>query len=307
MMALINNGLPRINRLKLRQVLSRYNRKKDTMIGDKGLFSQTYLRLFRQGIGQDILCAPYEWSSGNHHYARVLACFGLLEYMNQLGLGQGARVLLVGHSHAGQLFALLTHMIADRGFAEELAHVTEVLQHGLNRRYLHEQLRRLCRLKLDFATLGTPRRYQWHLSSRQQVVHLINHRGEDLLGRLYEGALTTRFGDYVQQWGIEGSDSLSPIAKHNRINQVLSEYLGPGFQPSLWRKEVVTRSRVHASGHNILIDYKDNSSRVNCLASIFGHGIYTRYGVMMYNTKVITNHLYPRKLRSHFGLLSPRK
>jgi hypothetical protein len=53
--------------------------------------------------------------------------------------------------------------------------------------------------------------------------------------------------------------------------------------------------RVHPSGRTMLVDYQDQSSVVpNFFQTLFGHGIYTHYEVMLFNTRLITDQLYPQ-------------
>ena len=289
---LLERGLPNIGRPLLKKVINRYNRRKDSLIGDKGIFSEDYVALFEAGIEHKVACHRFTWSSGNHHYARLTATLGLIDQLSSLEQSNGSRFLLIGHSHGGQLFALMTQMMDDFSLAKELTALAIKGGFDTNVKDVLSQLKILKGLSLDFVTLGTPKRYQWALSPKQRVLHMINHRGKDIQGGVYRGLLGTRDGDYVQQWGIEGSDSLSPVIKHAQINHALNDYLGVGFGINHWSSQIRMKQRLHPVGHNLLVDYKDKSRGINFVTTMFGHGIYTRYQTMLFNIKEIINYFY---------------
>ncbi|NRA44584.1 MAG: hypothetical protein HRU09_06465 [Oligoflexales bacterium] len=289
---LLERGLPHMSKRILKKIIDIYNRKKDSFIGDKGIFSDEYVALFEAGIGKKVACHRFTWSSGNHHYARLTATLGLIDQLSSLEQSNGSTFLLIGHSHGGQLFALMTQMIDDFSLAKEL--VLLAVKGGFNtdEKSVIKNLRILKGLSLDFVTLGTPRRYRWKLSPKQRVLHMINHRGKSIQGGIYGGILGTRDGDYVQQWGIEGSDSLSPIIRHAQINNELNDYLGIGFGINHWSSRIRMKQRLHPVGHNLLVDYKDKSRGINFFGTMFGHGIYTRYQTMLFNMKEIIHYFY---------------
>ncbi|MFK7826222.1 MAG: hypothetical protein AB8G05_18865 [Oligoflexales bacterium] len=289
---LLERGLPQINKAVLKKVVDKYNRKKDSLIGDKGIFSDEYIALFESGIEQKVDCHRFTWSSGNHHYARLTATLGLIEQLSSLEQSNGSRILLIGHSHGGQLFALMTQMLDDFSFAKELTSLAIQGGFEIEPKRVIKNLKILKGLSLDFVTLGTPKRYAWKLSAKQRVLHMINHRGTSIQGGVYGGILGTRDGDYVQQWGTEGSDSLSPIMKHAQINNILNKHLGIGFGINHWSSRIRLKQRLHPVGHNLLVDYKDKSRGINFLGTLFGHGIYTRYQTMLFNMKEIINYFY---------------
>lgn len=289
---LLERGLPRLNKLVVKKIIDQYNRRKDFFIGDKGIFSDEYVALFEAALEEKVLCRRYTWSSGNHHYARLTATLGLIEQLSSLKQSQGSRLLLIGHSHAGQLFALMTQMLDDFSLAKKLIALAVKGGFATEPKMVIDSLKILRGLSLDFVTLGTPRRYLWKLSPKQRALHLINHRGDAIQGGVYGGILGTRDGDYVQQWGIEGSDSLSPVVKHAQINTTLNQYLGIGFGINHWSSQIRMNKRLHPLGHNLLVDYKDKSRGINFLTTMFGHGIYTRYHTMLFNLKEIINYFY---------------
>ena len=147
-------------------------------------------------------------------------------------------------------------------------------------------------LPIDFVTLGSPHRYCWDLSPRQRLLHIINHRGkvEDI--NPYKGIFTTQGGDYIQLWGIEGSDGISPLKDHVQINKDLQDLLGAGFNLSQWSENVGQGRRVAEQGNTLLVDYGDNGKTLNLLKTGLGHIVYTRYKTMLFNLEKIADQFY---------------
>jgi len=107
------------------------------------------------------------------------------------------------------------------------------------------------------------------------------------------GILHTRDGDYIQQYGISGTDILATTKIEREINRDLNELFGGGFDWRMWRENIKHRLRLHGKGLNLLIDYQDASrTKPNCLKTFFGHGIYTKYETMLFNTRKICEHFY---------------
>ncbi len=53
----------------------------------------------------------FNWSSENHHIGRADGAIRLLDELASLKLQPTQRVLLFGHSHAGNVFALMTNLL----------------------------------------------------------------------------------------------------------------------------------------------------------------------------------------------------
>ena len=96
---------------------------KDQLFSDSGHFSKNYLNLIRQSMNPEVSCNLFEWSSGNHHIARVLGALDLLFFLTseQKAFPKASKIiLLIGHSHAGQLFALISQMTENTIFLKEI-------------------------------------------------------------------------------------------------------------------------------------------------------------------------------------------
>ena len=122
------------------------------------------------------------------------------------------RILLIGHSHAGQLFALLTTFLEEKEMDlmetnlkdSKIWQLAEAVELDKDIIQLKENLKKIDKVYLDIVTFGTPPRYQWGTPTRKgqetnyRLLNVINHRHETVS---IFGLLNTREGDYVQQLG----------------------------------------------------------------------------------------------------------
>ena len=93
----------------------------DRVMGETGSFRDDYLADFRALLRTDeIPVERFDWSSGNDHFARAEAAIRLFNRLTDLMIDPASdRLLLWGHSHASNVFALLTNLLAnDRGAVE---------------------------------------------------------------------------------------------------------------------------------------------------------------------------------------------
>ncbi|MCB9637314.1 MAG: hypothetical protein H6728_10750 [Myxococcales bacterium] len=282
----------------------------DKLFGDKGNFTKEYVKLLEAGLGGKIPVKRFLWSSENHHLARLLGAWRLILQMSKdlqdKPLKKGERILLLGHSHAGQVFAMLTHL---RKPSAESAALWKALTTWWGKKWPQERARlekALAQLKgggLDFVTLGTPVRYRWTVREGDRLLHLINHRPlkkaktplEKTRGGSFRNIFYTTDGDYVQQLGIAGSDLLANTPTSLRLNNELALVFGVGVSPSCLQTLLKQRTRLHEQGHHLLVDYLDQSSSMFSLngnETMFGHGIYTRRKVMSFTMRLIARYLY---------------
>jgi hypothetical protein len=148
-------------------------------------------------------------------------------------------------------------------------------------------------LRFDFVTLGMPPRYVWSLNQNMGLLHLINHRGNTHKAGSVRGILHTVDGDYVQQAGIRGTDIAATVPKLRVANQKLNDILDGGPDIKRWISDVRVKNRIPRFGYTYLIDYRDQSEGMpNLLKTVFGHGVYTEYRFMEFNTRVICDHFY---------------
>lgn len=274
---------------------------------DNGNFLPHYVELFASALGGGIEASLLQWSSGNHHIARLQGAIRLISYLlEQEKPRPGSRILLIGHSHARQVFALFTHLVGQSETGKQLWDFIEREQLGTPR--LSRESLRLRQLAFDFVTLGGPVRYAWAFLPGMRALHLINHRGEGLQADPVLGFWQTAAGDYVQQWGTIGSDTLATTGRERQLNRELDPILGKGTDTRLWYSSMMRRERLGNFGLTLLIDYQDQGKLPNFLATVFGHGIYTRYRTMLFQTELICEYLYeakPVRQSKSFSLSKP--
>lgn len=274
---------PKIQNQAYQVVKDQLTKGQNLISKDNGNFTDEHISLINQY--SDLKCFNFSWSSGNHHYARLKGALKLLEHLCKHHEAD-EKIRLIGHSHAGALFALLTQLQENKEFAKLTEKIIET--QGLHVDNFKILLKKSKKMKLQFVTLGSPKRYKWPKQKNNTLLHIINHRGDLPLGGKIRGFLTTKDGDYIQQWGQEGSDIISPILEENLINEELNNFLGEGQNFELLKEKVYQRSRLHNLGHHLLIDYRDNSSIPNFIPSVFGHGVYTKVKYFSYHLNVIT-------------------
>jgi hypothetical protein len=260
-------------------------------LGDLSNFPPDYVKALAAATG--IEAVGFTWSGENHHAARVQEAVRLtraLALHNATGLG--SRVLLVGHSHGGQLFALLSQLIArSRGY-EEL--VDAAAARGEDVAALEDHLARLRCCAFDVATFGTPPRYDFASATHFRLLHLVNHRKTTARAASLRGLLHTSRGDYVHHLGAPGSDWPAPSAKDRELNERLDRVLGVGSDLRAWLRHVADGLRLSPYGHTLLVDYGDQARIVpNFWATGLGHAAYTRREAMLFHVRLVADHFYP--------------
>jgi hypothetical protein len=263
------------------------------VLGDLSNFTPEYVAAFREATGVDAI--ELTWSGENHHAGRIQGAARLARALVLHGGGAlraGDRVLLVGHSHGGQLFALLSQLIARSNGYEELLAAAHA--RGEDMSALEEHLAVLRQCAFDVATFGTPPRYGWARSVRFRILHVVNHRGAAPRAHSLRGFLHTRHGDYVHHIGATGSDFPAATAGDRALNVRLDRVLGPGGGVRAWLRHVAAGLRVSPHGHTVLVDYGDGAGKVpNFWATGFGHAAYTRREAMLFHARLLANHFYP--------------
>ena len=201
---------------------------------------------------------------------------------------------MIGHSHAGQVFALLSIFLEKNEKANKLLDTLAVVS-DFDKDEFSENIEKISRIYLDTVTLGAPVRYPWGTYDKFRLLNIVNDRSNS---SALDGVLETRDGDYVQQWGTDGTD-LKP-AMNSSLNDELDSILDKGRPIDVGKKlnEVKRRQprKVNGeeAGETVLVDYQDQGSfgMPNCMETLFGHGVYTRRNSMLFNTQLIVEKFY---------------
>jgi hypothetical protein len=274
----------------------------DKTMGDLGNYTESYRDDFQESIGVNIPCDRINWDSGNYHSARVRGAIILIKEVasNIKNPPENERILLIGHSHAGQLFALLTTFLEEEELSvietnEKMSKMMQLVKVvGLDKSiyddidHLKEDLKKIDKVFLDIVTFGTPPRYQWGKPKRKGVeanyrlLNIINHHHEPVS---ILGLLNTKDGDYVQQWGV-GKTDLYDI-KNIKIEEIIGEEQYYFSAESVLKGD---KRRIPKYGETLLIDYGDEGKRAT--ETLLGHGAYTCKEKMLFNTVLIVEKFY---------------
>jgi hypothetical protein len=257
----------------------------------------------------------FHWSSQNHHVGRADAAVRLLDELVSQDFS-GGRVLLWGHSHGGNVFAILTNLLgaepeARRKFFDAMRPYYGRRGPGaeLMRRVetaFEEDGRPLADVQLDLVTLGTPVRYGWDSGGYSKLLHFVYHRCSPSCERhlasfpfQLDDLLTAAGGDYIQQIGIAGTNfTPNPVVWRTwrtelRLNAIL--------QPDLRRRDLAARlavgMRIPSEGQSLLVDYSQGDLRLS--RSIAGHAVYTLRELMHFHAEEVARRFYGDVATSH--------
>lgn len=269
-----------------KRALARELRKKtrtyvDRVLGDFGNFGPTYVRLFEQAIGGGTPCSSFTWSSENHHVGRLEGALSLVRVLaTHADLAPAnARLLVVGHSHAGQVFALVTQLLSRSLAAEAVLDVARA--RSLDLGALDVDLRALERVRLDFVTLGAPARYAWAKLPSVRVLHIAH--GAKARGLTGE--------DWIRRLGSAPTDFPALARSERALNVALDAPLGRGFAPAEVVRALGPSAPLPSHGELVLVDYGEG--RLSTLVtSGLGHGVYTRLDAMLFHASLVASRLY---------------
>ena len=269
--SLLTQVLPKKYHFIETKLKSYLKKSQDFFAKDLGNFSKEHSHLILSMCTGRIKPHLVYWSSGNHHLARFKGALSLIEKLTH---ADGKNILLIGHSHAGQIFALLSRFLSD---PSEFKYLLQRLEYEAEQiEFYLKALKEIKDYKLDIVTLGSPARYKWYQYSKIRLLHIINHRGQDYRGGDFAGAVFTRSGDYVQQWGIEGSDIRAASKVEQDKNIILSEFLGESSHLQKLKEGLRAKNRLHNLGDHLLVDFGDDALYPNFFRTILGHGCYTK-------------------------------
>ncbi len=276
--------------------------------GDIGNFAEPFRDRFQRLVGDDpvVEILNPQWSGQNHHLARADLAVRLLVRLADVSRSAEERVLLWGHSHAGNGIALLTNLLANHA---ESVHrffqaAAENSPHWLEARRLLRAASGPLPLakRLDVVTFGTPVRYGWDTAGCRRLVHVLHHREPSAAHpwrtqplfppHSLQDTLNARFGDWVQAFAVAGTDvpSVTARAAHGRLEELLQSGLeAPAhgvdtrfILPARLRDTCArwkTGTRCHADGQNLLLNYEPcgRTTRLGQAVehSMLGHGVAT--------------------------------
>ncbi len=282
----------------------------DSLHRDIANYTPGFGKRFSELVGGDPtveLLSP-TWSSQNHHVARADLAVRLLVQLHKYIQQPDQRVLLWGHSHAGNAFALLSNLLAN-----DRAAVARFFD-AARQPFPHWQVAKELLVRttgphplaqaIDIVAFGTPVRYGWDNNGYRTLTHVLHHNKGNNAGvaairtkPLFPPhnpveTLAAKHGDWVQAFAIAGTDvpTGTSLNAHKRLDQFLTSELEPPqhgvdtrfIVPEHLRDACArwkTGTRCHADGLNLLLEYKPCGRRTRLgrpiEQSILGHGVAT--------------------------------
>lgn len=307
----LSNVLPSI----ARKLKSSQKRLVDSLIGDHGNYSPVFARLFADSLANHGAAIPvhlFRWSSENNHLGRANAAICLIDQLLADDSGAG-RIHLWGHSHAGNVLALVTNLLAaDKAARQEFFGATKRYDDKPGRidvaawRHVQEQLDQIDsvadRLRLDIVNFGTPIRYGWDTDGCDHLLHFINHRPDEetpqyrakfpqTLEELRRAA-QGEYGDYIQQTFIAGTSFSPGILNWRAWNseRQLRKLVQQDVRQSDLLVHLQCGPRVAADGTTLLVDYGTSDS--DAAAEMAGHAIYTRESWLAFHVQEVARRFY---------------
>lgn len=286
----------------------------ENLFGSVGNYTSTHVQLLVEGLGQPPEALPvriFSWSSQNDHIGRADGAVRLIDEISRLKIPGDRRLLLWGHSHAGNVFALVTNLLAaDKGLRREFFRAARSYYRwptGCVDIPVWERVRRLLNRReveswcpqLDLVTFGTPIRYGWDSGGYSRLLNFINHRPAaglpDYLAPFPptpEHVLDAYDGDYVQQFGIAGTN-LPPgwIAWRTfNADRRLGKLLEADVTPNSPLARLQVGARVPDEGTTLLVDY--GSPGVPLPQHHAGHAVYTRPDWLLFHAEETAREFY---------------
>jgi len=281
-----------------------------------GKFCSTLETQISAGAQRKIPVRLFNWSSQNNHIARADGAIRLIDELAQRAIASeaspGSRIQLWGHSHGGNVLALLTQLLgANRDARNEFfqaarSYFQPWLFRGIDmpvwqrvRDLLDEDEHPVRKLLLDIVTFGTPIRYGWNAAGYAKLLHFIHHRpppqGAEYLAPIPLKLLRIRKaldGDTIQQISISGTNFMPlPIA----LRTLLADWrLDRLLEKGVARESIFARlrhaTRVPDAGTTLLTDYTEISPWL--VRNIAGHGLYTRRKWLPFHCREIAERFY---------------
>ena len=291
------------------------NRKSlvDKLTGDAGNFTADYAAQLSTSINvstnTSIQVKRFDWSSENHHLGRADGAICLLKELVE-NARRGQRTLLVGHSHAGNVFALLTNLLcADKEIRKQFFHAARwFYQIPLIKRIdapIWDEVKILLNdvspldFCLDIVTMGTPVRYGWDSDGYRKLLHFIHHRPveNEPLDRIrfpptIDELVGASSGDFIQHMGIAGTNFMPYLLTLR--NWFAERRLAKLLQSTTKKRDLIQRlgygQRLHDEGSTLLVEYPDVEQAP--YRSALGHAVYTRCQWMLFHFEEIAQRFY---------------
>ena len=287
----------------------------DSITEEHGNYTEAFARDLATAVSSEGLppvpVRRFTWTGENHHLARAEAAIRLLVELADRVTRTEQRILLWGHSHAGNVFALLTNLlgaepkVCDRFFRaarcySERGQLSDATpQWSRARDLLQAKTHPIFSTQFDIVNFGTPIRYGWDTCVYNRLLHFVFHRPTaglpdfqaDFPPTLDE-VLKAEGGDYVQQVGIAGTN-IQPSWLSWRAwlaNRRLAAVVQPGVKRRHLLQHLRQGLRVADEGCTLLVDYGLPEQPV--YRHLAGHAVYTLSEWLPFHTEQIARRFY---------------
>ncbi len=257
----------------------------DLLANDSGNFPPEFVDLFQSGPET----RRFVWSGENTHSGRCKAAIELLDELLQR-VSDEPRVILWGHSHAGNVAALITNLLGaedwvrDKFFdlVEPLFPVRDDGLCALSRVRTAIEAGVADELQLDIVNFGAPISYGWDTTGYRNLLHVVNHVPQtgqpDWLCPVVVAGKNIREGvqgDMVQLLGITGSDFLPWMLNQTTrsVEMELHNFLAPECSRRDWWSRASLGMRVADEGQTVLVKYDNTGGHA---VMMLGHSVYTK-------------------------------
>ncbi len=313
------------------------------MLGESGNYTARNAGRLQTGLsagaGRPIPVRLFQWSSQNNHIARADAAVRLIDELascaaeletetpapsptasagrageeDQTNDDALPRILIWGHSHGGNVMALVTNLLG--GDADARREFFDAARSFYRRgsgatadfpvwQRVEELLagpsHPLQRVQLDLVTFGTPIRYGWETHGYSKLLHIHNHRPRHAAsewlaahpprwGRMLVGG----DGDFIERLGVAGSGfpPLPLLVRTFNADRRLRRLLAAGAPRWVWGA-MRHGSRVPHEGCSLLIDYAEPG--LFPLQHMGGHVLYTRGRWLPLHCELVAEEFYGR-------------
>lgn len=281
----------------------------ETLRNDVAAYTDGFISKFQKLVGDDpsVEMLSPTWSSQNNHLARAELAINLLLQLDRMQPTEDRRILLWGHSHAGNGFAILSNLLAnhrpsvERFFeaanqtSEDWVRARQILKAAASPHPWASCLHLVC--------FGTPVRYGWDCDGYRSLLHLLHHRTQPSSKSIQTfplypphslaDTISAKYGDWIQAFAIAGTDMVPSALEES--DQRLAKVLEAGLAPAVIDEELRQKTmpdrlrqacarwksgtRCHSDGQQLLIKYEP-CGRTTTLGNPienarFGHGVAT--------------------------------
>ena len=288
----------------------------DELVGDVGNYTEAFAEclsgLINPPSAEPIPVTRFHWSGENHHLGRADGVMSLLDsVLIPESVHHGHRVLVMAHSHGGNVIAMLSQLVGaskaeqEIFFAETRSHYHSRVRKQIDLddwKRVRKQLLDVHSapiVPMDVATFGTPLRYRWNTEVCPKLLHFVQHRSlipenphQACLPRSVHEVFETAAGDYVQHLGIAGTDFLPSIFAWR--DWVVERRMARMFESTARRRDVLKKlklgRRESSDGTTLLVDYPDGDDDFN--QKLLGHGVYTSRRWLPFHLHEIVHRFY---------------